>query len=194
MKHILVFGFEPFGEEPINPSGEAARALDGKSVSGATIHGVVLPVTYGGAFPALKEHLRKWEPDAVLGVGQGKVGFHVEWWAHNVVGVRQDNDGRTQGRTTVDPRGEERLAVTLDAEAVFAAVKRVVGDKAPVAMSDSAGDYLCNHTLYKLLQWAGEDVPAGFFHVPRLFECPQPVITAAVEAALSVLLPVEDVA
>jgi len=189
MRHLVVFGFEPFGEEPVNPSGQAALALDGRTLRDISIHGVVLPVTYQGAFPALQKHLDQWEPDGVLGVGQGKASFDVEWWAHNVVGVRLDNDGRSQGHTVVEPGGEEKLAVSLDTTLVFDAVTASVGSAAPVLHSDSAGDYLCNHTLYRLLQWADGEVAAGFLHVPRLAVCAQPIITAAVEAAAVMVLP-----
>ena len=51
---MVVFGFEAFGEEPINPSEAAARGLHGRVLSGVEVVSSVLPVTYADAFTTLR--------------------------------------------------------------------------------------------------------------------------------------------
>ncbi len=47
---VLVTGFEPFGQWDSNPSGAIALALNGTTVDGARIVGVVLPVTFNTSY------------------------------------------------------------------------------------------------------------------------------------------------
>ena len=43
----LVTGFAGYGGRGRNPAGEAAKALDGRSIGGLEVKGRVLPVSYG---------------------------------------------------------------------------------------------------------------------------------------------------
>jgi len=54
-KTVLLTGFEPFNGAAINPSWEAARALDGWSGPGFTVVARQLPCVFGGANLALLE-------------------------------------------------------------------------------------------------------------------------------------------
>ena len=46
MPTVLVTGFDPFENEPINPSWEAVRTLDGQGIAGAEIIGLGQHVDY----------------------------------------------------------------------------------------------------------------------------------------------------
>src|SRR5205085_5519837 len=50
---ILLTGFEPFGPYTTNPSGEVAKALDGRAFGAETIRAVVLPVHHAEAAVAV---------------------------------------------------------------------------------------------------------------------------------------------
>jgi pyrrolidone-carboxylate peptidase len=45
----------------------------------------------------------------------------------------------------------------------------LVEARLPSALSDDAGSYLCNFTLYR--QLAASPLPSGFLHVPQAREC-----------------------
>ena len=50
---VLLTGFEPFENEPVNPSWEAVRALDGERVGDALIVARQLPCVFGKAIEAM---------------------------------------------------------------------------------------------------------------------------------------------
>jgi len=183
---LLVYGYEPFGTEPVNPSGAAVRALSGTSFGDVDVHTVVLPVTWDGTFALLQRVLEELRPTLVLGVGQGTDCFQVETRALNANGPKPDNAGALAG-PLVEQGAAGELPVTLDAQAMLDAVTAVVSG-VPVRRSDNAGGFLCNHTLYKTLSWGQHRGAAcGFLHVPRLGHAPQHTINAAVAAAVAAL-------
>ena len=49
---VLVTGFEPFERDPVNPSWEVARALDGWACEGAVVRAVKLQCEFGAKAPA----------------------------------------------------------------------------------------------------------------------------------------------
>lgn len=53
VRTVLLTGFEPFEQEPINPSWEAVRALDGERVGDAVIVARQLPCVFGNAIDAM---------------------------------------------------------------------------------------------------------------------------------------------
>ena len=59
---ILVTGFEPFEQDPVNPSWEVARALHGEIVEGATVHGLQLRCVFGESLRQLQEALAQLQP------------------------------------------------------------------------------------------------------------------------------------
>ena len=67
---VLLTGFEPFESEPVNPSWEAVRALDGERVGDAVIVARQLPCVFGKAIEALAALVESLRPDVVIAVGQ----------------------------------------------------------------------------------------------------------------------------
>lgn len=63
---ILVTGFEPFEQDPVNPSWEVARALHGEIVEGATVHGLQLRCVFGESLRQLQEALAQLQPVLVI--------------------------------------------------------------------------------------------------------------------------------
>lgn len=172
---ILVTGFEPFGGSAINPSGEAARALDGSVVNGDRAFGVVLPVSWADSHGELYRAIEDVKPDVILCLGQSGRGFiALERIAINCC-EGPDNEGvEGSGRPAIcgAPDG---LFSQLPLGCLKDAVNRA---GIPAEISNSAGTYLCNYVMYGLLHYlreAGSDtLVAGFVHVPSL---PRQVVT-----------------
>lgn len=160
---ILVTGFEPFGGDARNPAGEAAEALDGRTVGGVPVRGVVLPCVFAQAPRALRAAIRRHRPDLVLALGlaASRQGFHLERVAVNLIDARiPDNAGSQPVDQPVIKGGPAAAFTTLPVKAMAAALQ-VAGHDAQVSWS--AGSFVCNQLFYALMRCR---VPqAGFLHV-----------------------------
>ncbi len=169
---VLVTGFEPFGREKINPSWEAVRELPDR-ISGAEIIKRQLPVTFKGVKTILPELIENIKPNIMIMSGQagGRPNITVERVAINVMdSTREDNEG-------YKPEDEP---IFKDAPAAYFAtipVKRIVkalrNEGIPAMVSNSAGTYVCNTTMYVALHTIATkklSIRAGFIHVPYSYE------------------------
>lgn len=160
---ILVTGFEPFGGDARNPSGEAAAALDGQVVGGVPLRGVVLPCVFAEAPRALHAAIRRHRPALVLSLGlaASRRGFHLERVAVNLIDARiADNAGAQPVDQPVLRRGPAAAFTTLPVKAMAAALQ-AAGHEAQV--SYSAGSFVCNQLFYALMRCRLPQ--AGFLHV-----------------------------
>ncbi len=92
---LLLTGFEPFGQESVNPSWEAVKAIP-DMVEGVEVVKVRLPVTFKGAAVMLEQAVDEFRPDVVLCVGQGsgRSEVNIERVAINMADSKKpDNDG-----------------------------------------------------------------------------------------------------
>lgn len=169
---VLVTGFEPFDNDPVNPSWEVARALDGQDCAGATVRAVQLPCVFGAAIDALDAALARWRPQLVVGLGlaAGRTDWQPERVAINCNDARiPDNAGQQPIDTAVVAGGPAAYFTSLPVKAIVQAL-RVAG--LPAAVSNSAGTFVCNHVFYALMHRlaALPGVRGGFVHVPCLPE------------------------
>jgi pyroglutamyl-peptidase len=168
---ILLTGFEPFGGSTINPSEQAARALDGQVICGAQVVTAILPVEWQTAPGALYRALDDHRPDAVLCLGEAahRPVLTIERLGINLLDFRiPDNAGLAVTDQPVVPGGPVAYFVTLPVRAVLTAVQNA---GVPADLSLTAGTYLCNAILYCLLHHLagqGSRIPAGFIHLPML--------------------------
>src|SRR5215467_6937090 len=91
----LVTGFEPFGDDSVNPSFELLRLLPPR-LGAIDIATQALPVVFGAALPALRSAIAATGPDVVLCVGLagGRTELSLERVAVNIDDARiADNDG-----------------------------------------------------------------------------------------------------
>jgi pyroglutamyl-peptidase len=170
MRTLLLTGFEPFDQAPVNPSWEAARQLDGVLLDdGVQIVARRLPCAFATAGDCLAQLIAELQPVMVIatGLGPGRSDISIERVAINVNDARiPDNLGAQPIDTAVVVGGPAAYFSTLPIKAMVKAV-REVGIAASV--SQTAGTFVCNQVFY-LLQHAlvGTGVRSGFVHVPNL--------------------------
>ena len=182
---MLVTGFAPFDGDPLNPSQEIARALDGTTVAGHRVVGAVLPTEFATALPALRRLLRMHAPAVVIAVGLagGRAEIALERVAINLIDARiADNAGAQPVDVRVLDRGPNAYFSTLPVKATLARL-RAAG--IPAALSQSAGTFVCNQVFYGLAHALARrpGVRGGFVHVPFM-----PAQAARLDAAPSLPL------
>lgn len=170
---VLVTGFEPFGPWQRNPSGDAARHLDGATIVDAEITGLILPVSFQRAAAPVIAAIDELHPDVVLNLGQGSaVGVRVERIAVNrcTAPAGGDNDGYEPQGEPIVMDGPETYQSTLPVMEIVDLLSNV---KFEAVASYSAGEFLCNYVMYTTLHHiATHNLPirAGFIHASPLRE------------------------
>jgi len=169
VKRILLTGFEAFGEEVFNPSGEIARRLDGHQIAGHIVVGAVLPVVFGAPVDALKLLMREHRPGLVicLGLAAGRMEITPERVAINVDDARiPDNADQQPVDRPIVPRGPVGYWSKLPIKAI---VRTLRAHGIPSSVSQTAGTFVCNHVFYGLMHELARTrsrVRGGFIHVP----------------------------
>lgn len=162
---LLLTAFEPFGGATINASLEAARRLAEADDSLAL---AVLPVVRGEAertaLAALRRLIAAGGPPALV-VSLGEASrpcvcperFAVNWDDFPI----PDNAGNQPRGEPIVPGGPDRYALMPPGLFPEAGATPV-----PVAVSEDAGTFLCNHVAYCLAHVLDPALPYAFFHVP----------------------------
>lgn len=172
MKKLLLTGFEPFLNHPINPTEEIVLRLDGAQIGEYEVKGVLLPVDFEKAPAAILEAVREVAPDAVLSLGlaAGRTEITPERIAINCRDGAADNSGRALVDSKIAEEGADGYFSTLPIRMLV----DTLNEKGyPASISNSAGTYLCNNVMYTVLhELKGKKVsiPAGFVHVPASHE------------------------
>lgn len=177
---VLVTGFDPFDRDSINPSWEAARALDGwrfelPDGQAGRVHARRMPCAFGAALQALDEAIDELRPQLVLAIGQagGRSEITPERVAINV------DDGRicdNAGCQPIDvPVIEGAPAAYFSTLPIKALVRELRASGIPAAVSNTAGTFVCNHLFFGLMhRIATRHLPGGlrggFIHIPLLPE------------------------
>lgn len=147
---LLIYGFGPYLRFKDNITEKILRKLPRRR----GLKKIVFPVRFQRS--QFIKTVKKYNPDAVLGLGQRSRGLHlkVELRAVN----RRRNDKREKPRTIV-LGGSKRLATNLKLDG---------GDQARI--SYDAGDYVCNYSMYVILEYLKRNrLPTrfGFIHIPH---------------------------
>ncbi len=191
MRKLLITGFDPFGENAVNPSWEAVQGLP-ETVGDFAVCKLMLPTVFGEAAALAVAAAEREKPDVILCVGLAGERHAVtpERIAVNIRDARiADNAGfQPQGRKVAED-GPAAYFATVPVEAMCQAI-RVAG--LPAAVSNTAGTFVCNDVLYSLLhRYHGTQTRVGFIHVPCLPEQGEPNLplektVAALAAAIQV--------
>lgn len=168
MKKMLITGFDPFGGESINPAWEAVKGLP-DVIGPYALTKLQIPTVFNLATDTVLNAAQSLCPDVILCVGQasGRDAVTPERIAINLMDSSiPDNHGS---------RPTERPCVAGGPDAYFATVPvRAMADAIvqaglPGKVSLSAGAFVCNDTLYRLLHhYHASPTRVGFIHVPYL--------------------------
>ncbi|MCF0260935.1 MAG: pyroglutamyl-peptidase I, partial [Erysipelotrichaceae bacterium] len=168
---ILISAFEPFGEDSENSSRKTCSRLG--SMDGRTVSTVILPVVFEEAWKALKEKIDEEKPDAVLCLGQaeGRAAVTFEKIGINWMDARiPDNSGFQPKGIKISREGPDGLFSTVNVHQLAESVSEL---GIPSSVSFSAGTYVCNDLLFRMLEWIQKEkrsIKAGFVHLPLLPE------------------------
>ena len=191
-KMLLITGFDPFGGSSVNPAWEAVKALPDR-IGEYELCKLQIPTVFGVAAQNVLDALRERIPDVVLCVGQagGREAVTPERIAVNIRDARiPDNRGNWPEGEFVVSEGPAAYFSTVPVKEMAAAIVAV---GLPGMVSNSAGAFVCNDTLYTLLhRFRGTSTRVGFVHVPWLPEQGNPSLpledtVRALEAAITAL-------
>lgn len=191
MARLLITGFDPFGGAQINPAWEAVKKLPDR-VGEYELHKLEIPTVFGKAAERVLEKTKEIQPDVILCVGQagGRAAVTPERIAVNIRDAKiPDNAGNVPMGEFVDSTGPAAIFATVP---VMKMAEAICAAGLPGAVSNSAGAFVCNDTLYLLLRHYEETaVKVGFIHVPYLPEQGSPSLpledtTRALLAAIEV--------
>ena len=191
MKKLLITGFDPFGGAEINPSWEAVRRLPDQ-IGVFALCKLEIPTVFGKAAETILSTAKEFAPDAILCIGQagGRSAVTPERIAVNIRDARiSDNAGNQPNGERIADNGPAAYFSTLSPEIMRDAILAAGID---ATVSNSAGAFVCNDTLYYLLHhYANTPVKVGFIHIPYLPEQGSPslpladtiaALTAAIQA------------
>lgn len=167
-KRLLITGFDPFGGENINPAWEAVKALP-EQIGEFTLRKLQIPTVFGLAARQVLDAAEEFRPHVILCIGQagGRSAVTPERIAVNIRDAKIPDNAlsRPEGEP-VEPQGPAAYFSTLPVKAMSDAIQAA---GLPGQVSNSAGAFVCNDTLYLLLHhYAGTDTRVGFVHVPWL--------------------------
>ncbi len=167
---ILLTGFEPFGEQrPPNPSWEGIAKLNDTEWQGYRLVSLQIPVIWGAPLKELEPRIQQLQPVAVFSFGQGAPGaFAIETKALNQRGEIPDNTGQQPPLPLIVGDGPTEFTSTFPVAKVAVILKQ---KGLPIRISEHAGQYLCEETLYSLETLRRKSAVApvvAFCHVPPL--------------------------
>lgn len=168
---LLVCGFGSFPAAPRNPAAAIVETLaqEAWAPPGFEVEYLTLPVAWTRSVETIQEVLAERSADAVLvvGVATESDAFRVETMGRNRAGrAKPDDRGEVWEGSLIKPDGPGALASTAPTDEILDAL---IGSHLAARLSDDAGDYLCNFTLYRLLAEAAAPSVA-FLHVPQVRE------------------------
>ncbi|MBT4504296.1 MAG: hypothetical protein HOC74_41605 [Gemmatimonadetes bacterium] len=167
MSTVLVTGFEPFADFRGNPSRQVAEQLHGRTIKGASVETLILPVAFGQDTARLFPIIEERNPRLVLSLGLSPqaTGLHIERIALNL----RRGDGEKREMPIVAD-GPAAYFTSIDVDAISTAL---CSRNIPANPHVYAGTFLCNHVMYQVLHLAATrnlSFSSGFIHIPFSLE------------------------
>ena len=191
MRKLLITGFDPFGGASVNPAWQAVSLLP-DIIGDFEVHKLPIPTVFGKAADLVMDTADRLCPDVILCIGQagGRDAVTPERIGVNIRDAKiADNEGNMPKGEFCVPEGPAAYFSTVPVEKMAQAIRDA---EIPGTVSNSAGAFVCNDTLYCLLhRYAGTGVKVGFIHVPYAPEQGNPSLPVertakALEAAIRV--------
>ena len=171
MQKVLLTGFEPFAGEKINPSWEAVKQFENKSIAEIQIVIAQLACVFGEAKQQLYDLITIHQPDLVINVGQagGRLDVSIERVAINLDDARiPDNKGQQPIDMPIISDAPTAYFSTLPIKTI---VKNLNNAGIPASVSQTAGTFVCNHVFYSLMHYIATEfsnMRGGFIHIPYI--------------------------
>lgn len=165
---VLIAGFEPFGENAVNPSMMVANYLNGTTVENKKIYSLSLPVIYFKAADMVKKKMDELSPEIVicLGLDNHSTSIKVERIAWNIIAsLHPDNEG-----TVIIFRPIAFAPLFLPSDLPVMEIAEAMR-AANISASPSffAGAFVCNEVFYETLLYSEKrNIKVGFIHVPNI--------------------------
>ena len=166
----------PTAARPVTSARATAGGVPRPAAPGASpedaphcITGLVLPVAFQSSWKPLVEKIEEVRPDVVLALGLAEDRREVtpELVAINYMDARiPDNQGRQPSQTPIEAAGPAAYFSMLPVHRMTSGLRNA---GFPAALSYSAGAFVCNYVMYRLLHHAATANPAmrcGFMHLP----------------------------
>jgi pyroglutamyl-peptidase len=172
VKKLLLTGFEPFRDYSINPTMNIVEELNGITIGDMKVIGKILLVDFQRSGDQIVQYFEEIQPDAVisLGLAAGRYKITPERIAINCNDGEEDNRGYKPVSEPIIEDGPDGLFSSLPIQKIVDALKQ---RKYPAEISNTAGTYLCNHVMYRMLYHLRQknlNIPAGFIHIPASHE------------------------
>lgn len=159
---ILVTGFQPFDNRNVNASWVAAKSLASKK----DVETLELPVVWDTPWTTLHAAIKQHQPEIVISMGEGRPQwFDIETVARNKRSNRQDNLGKLP-TGPIKTTGPSAVNATIAAQRLH---QRLLELGYPIRISNDAGAFLCEETLYclELLKQEFDCIKTvAFVHLP----------------------------
>ncbi|MEK3889380.1 pyroglutamyl-peptidase I [Bacillus sp. FSL K6-3431] len=172
-KKVLVTGFDPFGNDTVNPALEAVKQLDGIFIDEVEIVTQEVPTVFHDSINVMIKAIETHQPDVVICVGQagGRTQVTPERIAINVDDARiPDNKKNQPIDEQIYEDGPAAYWTTLPVKLIVRHMKKA---GVPAAVSNTAGTFVCNHLFYGLMHYIQKSAPhirGGFIHIPYIPE------------------------
>lgn len=142
--------------------------MDGAIIGDYMVYGRVLPVEFHLSGDRMIEYIQDLEPDAVisLGLAAGRSQITLERIGINCTEGEEDNTGYKPQGDRIIPSGPDGLFTSLPLKQML---EGLIDAGYPASISNSAGTYVCNQVMYRVLHYLQENkqcIQAGFIHVP----------------------------
>jgi pyroglutamyl-peptidase len=166
---LLLTGFGPFPGAPVNPTEALVKTLARAHLPRTKLVTHIFATSYAAVDRELPALLRRYRPDALLMFGLAAATPHlrIETRARNALPALPDVDGRVPAAREIAPGRASTLRLPTPSRVLLAAARRA---HVPVALSDDAGEYLCNYLCWRAALAARQSRGprlAAFVHVPE---------------------------
>lgn len=164
---VLITGFEPFGENAVNPSMMVAELLNGTHIGNKRIYSITLPVIYFKSAEIVRKKMDSLSPKIVicLGLDNNSHSIKVEKIAWNVIASLQPDDEGTIILFRPIAFAPLFLLSNLPVTKIVNEIKEANISASP---SIFAGTFICNEVFYETLLYGKEKAKIGFIHVPNI--------------------------
>ena len=161
-KRVLVTGFEPFGHHKANVSGEVAISLQGEAIRNHIIESLILTVDENGSRTVSKLlETNTYAAIIHIGLAENATRPRIEVRAKDFLNFTiPDNLGRLVKNQTISGDGDRKSTIRIEDWDVGNMIDNP-------EISDDAGDYICNETLYHTLSSIDFRTPCFFLHLPK---------------------------